>query len=43
VTKKQVLIEPKIDKPNILNATFKKSDNFPMLESGWELAKEDDS
>ena len=43
VTKKQVLTEPKIDKPNILNATFKKSDNFPMLESGWELAKEDDS
>ena len=43
ITKKQVLTEPKIDKPNILNATFKKSDNFPMLESGWELAKEDDS
>lgn len=43
VTKKQVLTEPKIDKPNILNAIFKKSDNFPMLEVGWELPKGDNS
>ena len=43
VTKKQVLTEPKIDKPNILNATFKKSDNFPKLEEGWELPREDSS
>lgn len=38
ITKKQILIEPSLS-----NVTFKKSDNFPKLEDGWNLDKEDNS
>lgn len=43
VTKNQILISPNLDNPNLTNTVFKKSDNFPRLEEGWELPKEDDS
>lgn len=43
VTKNQILISPNLDNPNLLNIVFKKSDNFPKLEEGWELPKEDNS
>lgn len=43
VTKNQILITPNLDTPNLTNTVFKKSDNFPKLEEGWELPKEDNS
>lgn len=43
VTKKQILISPILDNPNLTNIVFKKSNNFPRLEEGWELPKEDNS
>ena len=43
VTKNQILISPNLDNPNLLNIVFKKSNNFPKLEEGWELPKEDNS
>lgn len=43
VTKNQILITPNLDNPNLINIVFKKSDNFPRLEEGWELPKEDNS
>ena len=43
VTKNQILITPKLDNPNLTNIVFKKSNNFPRLEEGWELPKEDNS
>lgn len=43
VTKNQILISPNLDNPNLTNTVFKKSDNFPRLEEGWELPKEDNS
>lgn len=43
VTKNQILITPNLDNPNLTNTIFKKSDNFPKLEEGWELPKEDNS
>ena len=43
VTKNQILITPKLDNPNLINMVFKKSNNFPKLEEGWELPKEDNS
>ena len=43
VTKNQILITPNLDTPNLTNTVFKKSDNFPRLEDGWELPKEDNS
>lgn len=43
ITKNQILITPNLDNPNLTNTVFKKSDNFPRLEEGWELPKEDNS
>lgn len=43
VTKNQILITPNLDTPNLTNTVFKKSGNFPRLEEGWELPKEDNS
>lgn len=43
ITKNQILLSPNLDNPNLLNIVFKKSDNFPKLEEGWELPKEDNS
>lgn len=43
VTKNQILITPNLDNPNLTNTIFKKSDNFPRLEEGWELPKKDNS
>lgn len=43
VTKSQILISPILDNPNLTNIVFKKSNNFPRLEEGWELPKEDNS
>ena len=43
VTKNQILISPILDNPNLVNTVFKKSDNFPKLEEGWELPNEDNS
>ena len=43
ITKNQILISPNLDSPNLTNTVFKKSDNFPKLEEGWELPKEDSS
>lgn len=43
ITKNQILITPNLDNPNLINTVFKKSDNFPRLEEGWELPKEDNS
>lgn len=43
VTKNQILISPILDNPNLTNMVFKKSDNFPKLEEGWELPKKDNS
>lgn len=43
VTKNQILISPILDNPNLTNIVFKKSNNFPRLEKGWELPKEDNS
>lgn len=43
ITKNQILISPILDNPNLENIVFKKSDNFPKLEEGWELPKEDNS
>ena len=43
VTKNQILISPILDNPNLENIVFKKSDNFPKLEEGWELPNEDNS
>lgn len=43
VTKNQILISPILDNPNLTNIVFKKSDNFPKLEEGWELPNEDNS
>ena len=43
VTKNQILITPNLDNPNLINTIFKKSNNFPRLEDGWELPKEDNS
>lgn len=43
ITKNQILISPNLDNPNLTNTIFKKSDNFPRLEEGWELPKEDNS
>ena len=43
ITKNQILISPKLDNPNLINIVFKKSNNFPRLEEGWELPKEDNS
>lgn len=43
ITKNQILISPNLDNPNLTNTIFKKSDNFPKLEEGWELPKEDNS
>lgn len=43
ITKNQILISPNLDNPNLINTVFKKSDNFPRLEEGWELPKEDNS
>lgn len=43
VTKNQILITPNLDTPNLTNTIFKKSNNFPRLEDGWELPKEDNS
>ena len=43
ITKNQILISPILDNPNLENIVFKKSDNFPKLEEGWELPNEDNS
>lgn len=43
VTKNQILITPNLDNPDLTNTVFKKSNNFPRLEEGWELPKEDNS
>lgn len=43
ITKNQILISPILDNPNLTNIVFKKSNNFPRLEEGWELPKEDNS
>ena len=43
ITKNQILITPKLNNPNLINIVFKKSNNFPKLEEGWELPKEDNS
>ena len=43
VTKNQILISPILNNPNLTNIVFKKSNNFPRLEEGWELPKEDNS
>lgn len=43
ITKNQILITPKLDNPNLINIVFKKSNNFPRLEEGWELSREDNS
>ena len=43
VTKNQILITPKLDNPNLINIVFKKSNNFPRLEEGWELPNGDNS
>ena len=43
VTKNQILITPKLDNPNLINIVFKKSNNFPKLEDGWELPNGDNS
>ena len=43
VTKNQILISPNLDNPDLVNVVFKKSNNFPRLEEGWELPKEDNS
>lgn len=43
ITKNQILISPNLNSPNLTNTIFKKSDNFPKLEEGWELPKEDNS
>lgn len=43
VTKNQILISPILDNPILENIVFKKSDNFPKLEEGWELPNEDNS
>ena len=43
ITKNQILISPKLDNPNLINMVFKKSNNFPRLEDGWELPNEDNS
>ena len=43
VTKNQILISPNLDNPDLINVVFKKSDNFPKLEEGWELPNEDNS
>lgn len=43
ITKNQILISPNLNNPNLINTIFKKSDNFPRLEEGWELPKEDNS
>lgn len=43
VTRNQILISPNLDNPDLVNVIFKKSDNFPKLEEGWELPKEDSS
>ena len=43
VTKNQILISPILDNPNLENIVFKKSDNFPKLEEGWELPNGDNS
>ena len=43
ITKNQILITPKLDNPNLINIVFKKSNNFPRLEDGWELPNEDNS
>ena len=43
VTKNQILITPKLDNPNLINIIFKKSNNFPRLEDGWELPNGDNS
>ena len=43
VTKNQILISPNLDNPDLVNVVFKKSDNFPKLEEGWELPREDSS
>lgn len=43
VTKNQILITPNLDNPNLINIVFKKSNNFPRLEDGWELPNEDNS
>lgn len=43
ITKNQILISPNLNSPNLTNTIFKKSDNFPRLEEGWELPKEDNS
>ena len=43
ITKNQILISPKLDNPNLINIVFKKSNNFPKLEEGWELPNGDNS
>lgn len=43
VTRNQILISPNLDNPNLINVVFRKSNNFPKLEEGWELPKEDNS
>ena len=43
ITKNQILISPKLDNPNLINIVFKKSNNFPRLEDGWELPNKDNS
>ena len=43
ITKNQILITPKLDNPNLINIVFKKSNNFPKLEEGWELPNGDNS
>ena len=43
ITKNQILISPNLNSPNLTDTIFKKSDNFPKLEEGWELPKEDNS
>lgn len=43
ITKNQILISPNLDNPNLINIVFKKSNNFPKLEEGWELPRGDNS
>ena len=43
ITKNQILISPKLNNPNLINIVFKKSNNFPRLEDGWELPNGDNS
>lgn len=43
ITKNQILISPNLDNPNLINVIFKKSNNFPKLEEGWELPRGDNS